>query len=55
MLPRGEILGEDQSRLQRMAVVGQIIEEAAELVKVFSPSSMGQRTLLFTEPAEPTE
>jgi hypothetical protein len=32
MLSRGKILGEDQSRLQRMAVVGQIIEEAAELV-----------------------
>ena len=32
MLPRGKILGEDQSSLQRMAVVGQVIEEAAQLV-----------------------
>jgi len=32
MLSLGKVLGDDQSRLHRMAVVGQIIEEAAELV-----------------------
>jgi len=56
MLPRGKILGENQSGWQGMAVVGQVVEQAAELDEVSPASGIGQRgIILCAKTAEPTE